>query len=59
MPTSNRQIVDLLGRDADSLLSYTAKGFKREIAAPARRRFRRSGSLHHRSLAERAAEFQP
>jgi class I fructose-bisphosphate aldolase len=30
MPTSNRQIVDLLGRDAESLLNYTAKGFKRE-----------------------------
>jgi class I fructose-bisphosphate aldolase len=30
MPSTNRQIVDLLGPDADSLLSYTAKGFKRE-----------------------------
>jgi class I fructose-bisphosphate aldolase len=30
MPTASRQIVDLLGRDAESLLNYTAKGFKRE-----------------------------
>ena len=30
MPTVNRQIVDLLGSDAESLLSYVAKGFKRE-----------------------------
>jgi fructose-bisphosphate aldolase, class I len=30
MPTTNRQIVDLLGHDADALLSYSAKGFKRE-----------------------------
>src|SRR5271170_3257769 len=29
MPVSNRQLTDLLGSDADSLLSYTAKGFKR------------------------------
>jgi class I fructose-bisphosphate aldolase len=30
MPVSNRQLTDLLGSDADSLLSYTAKGFKRD-----------------------------
>jgi fructose-bisphosphate aldolase, class I len=30
MATANRQLVDLLGRDAENLLSYTAKGFKRE-----------------------------
>jgi class I fructose-bisphosphate aldolase len=30
MPTPNRQIVDLLGKDAENLLNYTAKGFKRE-----------------------------
>ncbi|MGD0461252.1 MAG: class I fructose-bisphosphate aldolase [Tepidisphaeraceae bacterium] len=30
MPTTNRQLVDLLGRDAESLLNYTARGFKRE-----------------------------
>src|ERR1700689_749829 len=30
MPTANRQLVDLLGRDAENLLNYTAKGFKRE-----------------------------
>jgi class I fructose-bisphosphate aldolase len=30
MPTPNRQIIDLLGPQADSLLSYTAKGFKRD-----------------------------
>ncbi len=30
MPTTNRQLVDLLGHDAESLLNYTAKGFKRE-----------------------------
>ncbi len=30
MPTASRQIVDLLGRDAESLLNYVAKGFKRE-----------------------------
>jgi fructose-bisphosphate aldolase, class I len=31
MPTASRQIVDLLGRDAENLLNYTAKGFKREM----------------------------
>jgi class I fructose-bisphosphate aldolase len=30
MPSTNRQLTDLLGRDAESLLNYTAKGFKRE-----------------------------
>jgi len=30
MPTTNRQLVDLLGHDAENLLNYTAKGFKRE-----------------------------
>ena len=30
MPVANRQLTDLLGSDADSLLSYTAKGFKRD-----------------------------
>jgi class I fructose-bisphosphate aldolase len=30
MATANRQLVDLLGRDAENLLNYTAKGFKRE-----------------------------
>ncbi|HEX4054618.1 MAG TPA: class I fructose-bisphosphate aldolase [Tepidisphaeraceae bacterium] len=30
MPATNRQIADLLGRDAEGLLNYTAKGFKRE-----------------------------
>jgi fructose-bisphosphate aldolase, class I len=30
MPTASRQIIDLLGRDAESLLNYVAKGFKRE-----------------------------
>jgi fructose-bisphosphate aldolase, class I len=31
MSTANRQLIDLLGPDADSLLSYTAKGFKRDL----------------------------
>jgi class I fructose-bisphosphate aldolase len=31
MATASRQLVDLLGADADSLLSYTARGFKREM----------------------------
>jgi class I fructose-bisphosphate aldolase len=30
MPATNRQITDLLGAEADSLLNYTAKGFKRD-----------------------------
>jgi len=30
MATASRQLVDLLGSDAENLLSYTAKGFKQE-----------------------------
>jgi class I fructose-bisphosphate aldolase len=30
MPAANRQIVDLLGAEADNLLNYTARGFKRD-----------------------------
>jgi len=30
MATTNRQLLDLLGSEADSLLGYTAKGFKRD-----------------------------
>jgi class I fructose-bisphosphate aldolase len=29
-PVSNRQLIDFLGADADNLLNYTARGFKKE-----------------------------
>ncbi|HEV8290827.1 MAG TPA: class I fructose-bisphosphate aldolase [Tepidisphaeraceae bacterium] len=31
---ANNQIVDLLGKDADSLLNYTAKGFSKDVLHP-------------------------
>ena len=59
MPVLNRQLTDLLGSDADSLLSYTAKGFKRDSLHLPGGDFVDRVMSAYRPFTDRAAEFQP